>query len=450
MLKELIIKIDNYSIYLSPELNIPIQQTNIPIEYCKFRSSSEIFWKVELLEFNSDNKCWKVKVIDYSPSDIKNFEHQKSTKEISRIAFEKFDWPKLEPYLSSYQKSKFLDLLDNHDVERFFREKPKEKLFDNLFPAINFSIEVPKDNLIREPYEMAEFTPQERKPITQTYEVEFAVKFSEARFNLGYVSFSKHIREFNKKVDFKISNIYILAEFENIKSWFSKKLKTKRFNVNAKIVTTDNKVVEASANSPQIALINNELVDSIKYQRTISLLKAPKTSNGEKSLYTIEEIFGEMRTESIEGNAFNQKELDILNSLLDHSKTRNRKQLEYLAGHKQSENIKLRFTLHPHFGFLFFIEGKGNNHFIWELLNSHATYLWSIGKSQEEIEFQYKRIEAEINLIRDTGREQYKKSYTQNNHDNNVIFSDISHDDITSTIVDGFLKWKDKLNEKTN
>jgi len=444
---ELIIKVDNQDIYLSPKLNVPIQQTNIPIEHCKFRSHEDIFWKVELLDYNPDTKCWKMKVVDYFINDIKNFNCQKSTRKVERIAFEPFDWVKFEQHLTNYQKIKLHDVLYNHDADRFFREEPKQKTAP-AFSIVNFSNQTIEDNLPQGKHNPTAFIPTERLPIIEIRRVEFTVYFSEAYFMLGYVTFSKNIKEIGDKVDFKIKNDYILAEFENIKSWFAKKLKTKKFKVNATITTTDGKVTEVNATSPQIAMIDAGLIDSIRYQRTIALTKSTRVSETDKSLFTAEEIFGEMETDDIEGNVFRQNEQDILSFLLDNNKTRNRKQLEYLSGSKQAENSKLRFTLHPNFGFLFFIEGKENNHFVWELLNSHATYIWSIDKSEKEVELQYKRIEASVNTIRDSGREQYKRAYRQNHHDNDLVFCVIEHDNITSNFVDGFVKWKHKLNEK--
>ncbi len=125
-MKELIIKVDNDAVHLSPELVIPIEQTNIPIEYCKFRTYEEIYWKVELIEYNSNNKCWKVNVIDYFPKELEYYKNQISIIEVERIAFEKFVWENLE-HLSSYKQVKLLDVLQNQDVERFYREKSKEK-----------------------------------------------------------------------------------------------------------------------------------------------------------------------------------------------------------------------------------------------------------------------------------------------------------------------------------
>lgn len=447
MQKELIIKVDNKGIYLSPNLIVPIQQSNIPFEHCKFRTHEEIFWKVELIEFNDVTLCWKMKVLDYSVSDTNNFERQKSTKIVERIAFEKFNWIKFEEHLSSYQKIKLLDVLDNHDTDRFFKEVPKKNIILSDYER-DFSKEIPENIPTHTALHKFPESPKEIEPIIKTLRIEFYVYFTEAHFTLGYVSFSKNIKDINQRVNFKILNDFLLPEFENIKSWFAKILKTKKIKVNASITTSNEKVIETTATSPQIEMINAELIDSIKYQRTFALTKPARISEVDKSLFSTDEIFGNMDSDDLEGNVFRQNENEVLSFLIDNYKTRNRKQLEYLSGSKQSKNYKLRFTLHPNFGFLFFIEGQENNHFVWELLNSHATYIWSIDKSVKEIELQYKRIELSINIIRDNGRIQYKRSYRQNHHDNDLVFSIIEHDDISSNLIEGFVKWKHKLNEK--
>lgn len=442
MLHELIIKVDNREIHLGPNLAVPLQQSNIPYEHCQFRSHEDIFWKVELLEYNPETKCWKMKVLDYFAREIKNYERQKSTRDVLRIAFEKFDWLFLEQHLSNYQKSKLLDLLENHDADRFFREETRPvKIPDFTFGELPISS---PESRVQEP----EFEGKEHHPVHKTIRLEFMVYLEDVYFKLGYVAFKRHIREVNAHIEFKIKNDYILAEFEHIKSWFARKLKTKKFRVLASITITDGEVTEVVATSTQIAMINAALVDSVKYQRTMALIKSPKITEIDKSLFTSEEIFGSLDSNDVEGNIFDQNEQDILRFLLDHHKTRNRKQLEYLSGSKQSKRFKLRFTLYPNFGFLFFIEGEENNHFVWELLNSHATYIWSIGKSEQDMELQYKRIGASINTIRDSGREQYKRAYRQNHVDEDLIFSVIDHNSITSDLVDGFVKWKHRLNER--
>jgi hypothetical protein len=168
----------------------------------------------------------------------------------------------------------------------------------------------------------------------------------------------------------------------------------------------------------------------------------------DKSLFTADEVLDQFETEDNEGNAFRQSEADILAMLIQSGKIRNRKQLEYLAGVKQSANYKLRFTRSQQFGFLFFVEGIRSNHFVWELINSNATYIWSISKSERNIELQYRRIEDNINFIRDSGRRNYQNEYREKHIDNDLSFDKIIHDNISSGMKDSFPEWRAKLNEK--
>lgn len=447
MLKELIIKVDNQEIHLSPELTVPVQQTNIPFEHCKFRTHEDIYWKVELIEFNPDNNCWKMNVLDYFVSDTQNFERQKSTRRVERIAFEKFDWEHFEQHLSNYQKIKLLDVLHNHDTNRFFREEVNPSL-RNLQQNDGFPGLAIKNKFLQEQDNTDLINPNILEGFTETHLLEFNVYFTDAQFLLGYVTFSKRISELYETIKFKIKNDYILPEFDHIKSWFAKKLKSKKFKVIATITVINGNINDIDASSDLLDLINAELIYSIRYNRTLALTKSPKVSDIAKALFTANEIFAEIQTTDIESNVFKQNEQDILSLLLGNHKTRNRKQLEYLSGNKQSEPLNIKFTHHPNFGFLFFIEGAERNHFVWELLNSHATYIWSFDKSEKEIGLQYKRIESSINLIRDIGRDQYKRSYRHDQNDKDLVFNVIEHDDITSNFTDGFVKWKQKLNEK--
>lgn len=446
MSREIIIKIENRAVFLNPDLAIPILQTDIPVDHLTFRASKDIFWKVEMLEYNPDNKCLKVRIIDYNAKDTHKHHLQKPKKEVRQLSFVPFDWPQLEPLLSSYRKIKLLDVLQNHEDERLLKEK-QTGVPAYAMPGAHLSARNDDDHS-RSLNDRDMPGSTETRPLVKIYEVELSVYLSDTTFKLGYLTFSKYVKEVKDTVEFKIANDFILPEFDNIKSWFARKLRSRKLRVLATITTTGGEVTSVSATAPEVAMINEELIDSIKYQRTLSITRSPKLPDIDKSLFTAEDIFETGDSEDVEGNVFRQDEKDILQFLISHHNTRNRKQLEYLSGNKQSANFRIRFTLHPNFGFLFLIEGRENNHFVWELLNSHATYIWSIGKSEKDIELQYRRIEDIINTIRDTGREQYKRAYKNNHHDSALVFCSIEHDDITSGFVDGFVKWKHKLNER--
>lgn len=419
--KEIIIRVGNDGVFINPRLFIPIQQTNIPKKHLTFRSSEDIFWNVELLGYKEEIECLKVSVKEYKQKNIIGFDKQEPTKKVTKIYFDKFDWIKLEPLLIYYHKKELIEYLS-------YSKKDSKENYNNDFHANN-------EKLLS-------------KPSITTMSENFGVYFTECNFMLGYVAFKKYIKKIGKEVDFKIPNEHILAEFDNIKYWFAKKLKTKKFKVIVTIKIRDNEITETKATSDIINQITPELIDSVKFQRTFALTKEPRLSKPDKSLFTADEIFTQFNSDDIEGNVFKQSEKDILNFFINEKAVRNKKQLAYLAGKKQSDNYRLRYTLNPNFGFLFLIEGSENNHFVWELLNSNATYIWSIEKGKQNIELQFKRIEDIVNNVRRSGRENYKRAYINNHHDNDLIFRVLNHKNIGSKLIDDFPDWKNRLNEQ--
>jgi hypothetical protein len=423
--KEIIIKIEKDVVLFNPKSFIRIENTSIPKDL-RFRTNENIYWKVEILDYDLNEKCLKVKVVDYKPNDQKRFTRQTTKKEIEKLIFiGKYDWAKLCPLLMWYIKNKFIDQLYNTDAFDI-PSSEKQSQFLNIHTNDKHK------------------TPVVSKIINE----EFSVNFNDAQFKLGYVSFKKPIKVIGKNIEFKITNDNILPEFDNIKYWFSKKLKTKKFHVKASLKLSGNNTEDVTATSKEIDMISPEIIESVKYARTIALTKQPSDNTLDKSLFTSNDIFSQIDSDDIEGNVFKQGDQDILGFLIADKAVRNKKQLAYLAGAKQSVNHPIHYTLYPHFGFLFLVEGSYNNHFIWELLNSHATYIWTFNKSEKEVHLQFKRIENIINTIRASGREKYKTAYSQTHQDNDLVFRVLNHKAISSELVDEFPIWKSKLNEQ--
>ena len=134
---------------------------------------------------------------------------------------------------------------------------------------------------------------------------------------------------------------------------------------------------------------------------------------------------------------------NLLNSIIKIKDVKNKKQLEYLAGLKQDENYQLRFTLKPLFGFLFYVEGHNGNHFCWELLNSHATYIWSFDSKYAFFEI-LNEIDNIINYIRINGRKKYKE-LVKIESENKFLFSTLYHKKKLTKNKDGFVEWKNDL-----
>lgn len=444
-LREIIIKLDNADIFFNSSLSIPVRNSNLPMDYMKFQFHIDIFWRVELIHYSDDSKCWTAKVLDYSVQNTDTFYKQTSTKQIEKLEFEKLDWRKLEPLLSRYQPIKLVDILYNHDINTQIHSEGISFIPETPFNQLSYEIpeEIPNHH-IQTKFENRQIP---IVPKVDYLKINFSVKFQDANFIDGFVVFKKYIKQVRIQVEFRIQNDYIMKEFDNIKLWFSKMLKSKRFDVSATITTVDRLFSEASAVSSLIDMITPNIIESVKYDRTIALTKPPRTDNPDKSLYSTEEIFNLLDPEMKEGNVFSQSEPDIIKSLTQSDHVRNRKQLEYLSDIKQTTKSKIHYTLHPLFGFLFLIEGKEKFHFTWELLHSHATYIWSIDKDEKEVSVLYSKIEEILNIIRLIGREEYKKTYYKKDMGLAFNFKSIEHQDISINLDDGFTKWKSKLDE---
>ena len=257
------------------------------------------------------------------------------------------------------------------------------------------------------------------------------------------VGFTKYIKRFDKSIEFKIFNDNILPEFDNIKYWFSKKLKTKKIKVKA-VFKNEN---EFEATSEEIEKINSDLIEGVKLQRTLEITQTYRPNEVDKALFTADDIFLLDDENDLQGNIFKQSENDILDFLIEKINVRNKRELTYLSGKKHSIKYRIRFTNHPNFGFIFLVEGELNNHFIWELLNTNATYIWTIEKEKTTIDLQYKRIEMTINTILNIKREPYKRAFKSKTVDTDLIFNVVNHKDKESDFIDGFPRWKQRIND---
>jgi hypothetical protein len=391
-----------------------------------FKSKSDKYWKIELIDYEEDIHRFHVKVLNYDFNDskkIETFQRQKTTKSIDSVLFENLDWQKLCPLLKSFSPEVPFNLDSYKIPEEVYKIKRQS--------------EIPI--LVR---------PKEKS--INSFSVDFQIKFTKATFINGAVKFTKFIKEAGTQIDFEIKNPYIRSEFDNIKFWFAKKLNTGKFSVSGTISLIDQRVTEVIISSPEIDMITPNIIESVKIDRTIALTKPPKSIDPNKSIYSIEEIFKLIDPSIEEWNIFYQTETGIVESLTHMYDVRNKMQLKYLSQHLQTLNSKIHYTLSPLFGFLFLCEKSNKYHFIWELLKSHATYIWSIEITNENIKSYYSKIEKNINEVKLIGRDQYKKIYTNRILSSGFTFKVIDHYDININLDNGFIKWKLKLEEIIN
>lgn len=428
-------------------MSINLFNTNLGGKDLSFRTFQDIYFEIEILAYDEETKSVKLKVLDYEVKNIEPFKNQKPKAPVLFIFFEPFKWEFIERHLSIYTKSKLeRDGLiienkkqNNANESKDFKSRNQNELSSSLKSAFSYS----------PPPKSFNYKLVNQESFIEKVEETANIYFKDAIFNLGFVSITYTSKRLNQLFNLKIENHFLLAEFNAVKSYFPKVFGgNRKFTITIVFTLTNNVITDIVTNSVEIESINEDIIDSIKRERISKLTTTPIFKTVDKSLFTSDDIFNSFDDNLQDGNVFKQSDEDILKFLIETKNVRNAKHLQYLSGSKHSSKQKLRFTLKPLFGFLFFIEGESKNHFCWELLNSHATYLWSFDKIESHTHFQLKRIEETINIIRERGRETYKSEYKKNNVDNDLSFCTIEHSNINSEFIEGFVEWQHRLKER--
>ncbi|KGE85902.1 MAG: hypothetical protein ACE362_20005 [Phaeodactylibacter xiamenensis] len=414
--KHIILRITNEGVFYNKEACIPWAHTNFPPKNTfNFNERSEIFWKARLLSFDAGRSLLKVAIVDYDTEGQRAaFARQKAKFPFRNLLFSPLQWETLEPLMNIYNKQLFQPILESPKTWRMTRSSDED--------WVDFS------------------EPEEQKT---RIDLHFEYPLNKAVFKMGSVEVEHQVKELPEQtLTLPIENPNILPEFDHVKPFFAKALGKKKIEVHGYLEIDEADHIEIRCQSKEISQINDKFIATVRKLRLEDAIFKPKKITVEKSLFTPEEYF-EGFDEAELGNTIRQSDKDLLTELLESEKIRNRKQLLYLSGQLQSQGTGLRFTLSPKFGFLFHVEGETMDHFIWELLNSHATYIWSIDRPGTSLQHKFRLIEREINFIRENGR----RVYLDHARNEDLLFSKVNHENSESGLVDGFPKWRVRVGE---
>lgn len=126
-------------------------------------------------------------------------------------------------------------------------------------------------------------------------------------------------------------------------------------------------------------------------------------------------------------------------AVLKNDQVKHYRQLRYLADRHERAILKLRFVLSP-FSFVFLLAGEEQFHIILETLDTEeATYIWHIPKDKNALREALKRIDRDLGIIRQHGRQYFLDTQPAN-------FSRVVHD--YSEGRKGFVVWKDLVEER--
>jgi hypothetical protein len=233
----------------------------------------------------------------------------------------------------------------------------------------------------------------------------------------------------NTELQFQIENIEIRPEFEVLKPYFIKTLKSKNITVELLAEFENGKLVSQLALSTDIDRINKEVVEGVKFQfLNKGLLK--QFSPKKKNILTSDEL---QEQDKIYSNAE-----DLLNEILKNKQYKHSQNIQYLADRHESQVMKIRFVLNP-FSFVFLLAGENGYFIILETLDTEeATYIWHTPKNKASLIEEVKQIDNQLSVIREKGRQTFLEKSPEN-------FARIIHD--YSDNKKGFIIWKSALEE---
>ncbi len=415
----LTIRLDNTKIYLTGSISFTYDQTNLPKEAFSFNPERTLFWKIEQKKYDPISGELTVGVVDYNLSDNAILTENKPKHPIRKLNFEKLDWTKFFPLIYSYTLSKLKKMIFNYKEEYF------------SFINENKNIESSKPIA---PKSFAEHNP----PTKWAEEFNLRIKYEDAKFDASKISFPIHLKQYKLVKQLEINNNNLRPEFELIKSYFIRRL-GRFFRVKIILRLLNNKVEEITAESSDINRIDENLIKSIRVSSVLDL-RHLKTDREDKVLYNTKELFAEGKVQPL----LEVSPKDLLEIFIANANVKNTRQLDYLAKDKQVLNEQLQFTIKPLFGFVFYVFAD-KQYFIWELLNSHATYVWKNNDTESKLDLG-KVVEEAIGIIKKDGREVYKKYYKGIDNPG-FDFGVIMHSSSNLTEEERFNEWKRRLEE---
>lgn len=260
-------------------------------------------------------------------------------------------------------------------------------------------------------------------------EKKIKVPIEELEFHNGSIAFKYPINEMNMILEFQVENIELRPEFEVLKPYFIKTLKSKTIAVEIFAEFEKGELVSQVALSTEIELINKEIIEGVKFQFLVKELIKRSTLT-KQNILTSDEL-------QKHGKIFSNPE-DLLNQILAKKQYKHSQHIHYLADRHESQLMKIRFVLNP-FSLVFLLAGERSYFVILETLDTEeATYMWHSPKNKVSLIEEVKQIDNQLNIIREKGR-QY---FLENSPDN---FTRILHD--YSANKKGFILWKSAIEE---
>jgi superfamily II DNA or RNA helicase len=250
-------------------------------------------------------------------------------------------------------------------------------------------------------------------------------------FLYGGVSLRHFVKDVADNVRFDIENLHMRPEFDVLKPYFEKFLKSKTIQIEISIILEKGVIVGKSATSDDLAMLNREVVDNVRFQFV------EKNFLKKSNPLWKEDKMSQIHTGDASQILYDSGE-ELLVDVLTKSNYRHRIQLKHLSEKHARTILKIRFVVSP-FSFVFLVAGDEQLHIVMETLDTEeATYIWHVPKDISTLKSALHDIDKDLCKIRSGGRAVFLESAPVN-------FHRVLHD--YSDPVNGFIVWKDDLEQ---
>ena len=275
-------------------------------------------------------------------------------------------------------------------------------------------------------------------PKDEVYVLEEKVKvpFENLDFQYGSIGFTYPVSKLKLDLRFEIEHLHIRPEFDVLKPYFAKVLHSKYLNVDLFAEFQNGVLISQLATSDDLARINQEIIESVKFRfvekEIIGRIAGSHETNQLLDSEQVQDI-------TASGAGLYGSGEELLEAALKNEQVKHYRQLRYLADRHERTVLKLRFVLSP-FSFVFLLAGDEQFHIVMETLDTEeATYIWHIPKDKSLLREALKRIDHDLNIIRQHGRQYFLDTKPAG-------FSRVVHD--YSEGRKGFVVWKDFMEER--
>jgi hypothetical protein len=282
-----------------------------------------------------------------------------------------------------------------------------------------------------------DYTPE---PKTLQIPFSFSVSLKEFKYNDGYISFQKKIKEIDRTLEIRLSNPEVTEKYDAIKEYFPKALKIKRAKVEGTITIIDNKIEKIEAISQDANRINNSLFEEVKSTVVNTVTKDTSSFPADQAIVSIDEFLKQDIADNISLKHLFDDEKSLFNGILDITQSKHYNNMRYLADNHDTKMMKLRVIRKP-FSYLFLLAGNKNYYFVWEVLNKEeATYIWKVQKNIVDTKKQKEILKSKLSEITDIISNTKKADYLSQKNDH---FFRLYHD--YSDPLSGYEKWRKDL-----